>query len=171
MTSQIVEGNLTFDFPSDWLIEKVDSWDFYRKKFIKISNATKSVDIVAISEQGCIWLIEVKDYRDYKRTKDVSIPNEFCLKIKNTLAMLVSANFKAGVDEKIFANTIFVKGHSIYAVLHLEQKSGNKLFAKPYKPVDLLQAVKRRLKPIFNNTLIVDIATSRNDKNVQWNVN
>ncbi len=59
---EIIEGQLTFSFPSDWQASKFDEWSFYRNQFQQVCDGAKAVDILAVEPRVCLWTIEVKDY-------------------------------------------------------------------------------------------------------------
>ena len=96
----IKEGSLQFDFPDDWQVTKYDEWRFYVKHFQKISESVKAVDIIALSPEKTLWLIEIKDYRNHPRTKLLDIDEEVAVKVKDTLAGLVSAKCNAMIESE-----------------------------------------------------------------------
>jgi hypothetical protein len=57
----ITENRFTFEFPDNFDVIKYDDTHFFRKKFIKISDRTKAVDIIAVNH-STTYLIEIKDY-------------------------------------------------------------------------------------------------------------
>ncbi|MBQ7584653.1 MAG: hypothetical protein IJU40_00185, partial [Desulfovibrionaceae bacterium] len=73
--------SLTFIFPSNWLVSKYDEWNFYKNQFQK--NNIKAIDVIAIDEND-LYLIEVKDYRRFKRIKSESLDDELQLKVLHT---------------------------------------------------------------------------------------
>src|SRR4051794_2937044 len=91
----ITEGKLTFNFPVGWLAEKYDDWAHYRNQFIKVCSGTKAVDVLAVQAGTCCWLLEIKDYRRYRRTKTINLAEEVAGKVRDTLAGLVSAQLRA----------------------------------------------------------------------------
>jgi hypothetical protein len=92
----ITEGDLTFDFSAGWEIAKLDDWSFYRNQFQRVCKGTKAVDILAIEPGlGCVWCIEVKDYRRNRRSKSLSVAEEIACKVRDSLAMLAAARVNA----------------------------------------------------------------------------
>jgi hypothetical protein len=68
---EVIEKQLKFVFPDEWRAEKYDDTPFYSKHFKGFADS-KCVDIVAFSSKGdSLWLIEVKDYREHPRTKQM----------------------------------------------------------------------------------------------------
>ena len=119
MVDILVDG-LTFTFPDSWRVSKYDEWVFYRKQFSKMWGGIKAVDLLAIDDQ-VVWLIEVKDYRRERRTKELSIPDEIAKKVFSTIAAILPAKANAStIDEQNFAKEL-VKANQLRVVLHLEQ--------------------------------------------------
>lgn len=103
----IVDDTLVFIFPDDWKIAKCDGWVFYRKQFCRVRNDPKygmtCVDLLALDPKKTLWLIEVKDYRQHRRTKEIPLWNEIRNKVVDTLSMLLPAACNALDEELIFA--------------------------------------------------------------------
>ncbi|MBB4639259.1 hypothetical protein [Longimicrobium terrae] len=163
----ITEGDLTFEFPAEWAVSKLDGWSFYRNQFTNVGGGTKSVDIVASEPQGrCLWLIEVKDFRQRTREKVLPLAEEFALKVRDSLAVLAAARFNANDDdEKSFADKA-LRAHGLRIVLHLEQTARpSKLFPRAVDAADVLQRLKQITKPIDPHPVIC----SRSDLGrVRW---
>lgn len=79
-----VDG-IIFDFPDSWQVSKYDNWAFYRHQFSTMLDGIKGVDLIAIARQD-IWLIEVKDYRQSRRTKAQYLAEEVTEKVLYTIA-------------------------------------------------------------------------------------
>lgn len=103
----IVDDTLVFIFPDDWKIAKCDGWVFYRKQFCRVRNDPKygmtCVDLLALDSKKILYLIEVKDYRQHRRTKEIPLWNEIRNKVVDTLSMLLPAACNALDEELIFA--------------------------------------------------------------------
>jgi len=54
------ESDLTFYFPNDWVVRKYDDTVAYQSLS---GHGLKGVDFIALSPDGKLWLIEVKNYR------------------------------------------------------------------------------------------------------------
>lgn len=153
------EGNLSFRFDSVEFAEKYDDWRHYRNVFNSACGSSKAVDFV-VSKGGTLWLIEVKDYRNHKRTKPSDLPDEVMLKVRDTMAGLVSAAF-VGVDgdEKKTSRSALKKSRLKF-VLHLEQRSKpSRLFPKSANPADILMKLRQRLRFADCHPTVVDRAT------------
>lgn len=59
---RITEGGLVFDFPQGWQAVHFDETAFHRR-FQKMQDGIKALDIIAIAPNGVCWLMEIKDYR------------------------------------------------------------------------------------------------------------
>ena len=81
----ITEGALTFSFPDGCHAGKCDGWSHYRNQFQAVAGSSKAVDILCIAGDTS-WLIEIKDYRQYPRTKAIDIADELAMKVRDTLA-------------------------------------------------------------------------------------
>lgn len=116
----IQEGALTFTFPATGMASKYDECSHYRNQFQQTCGASKAVDIVFV-EDGVAWLIEVKDFRQHARLKTIELPEEIAIKVRDTVAGLVSAKCLASdADEKRCARAL-VRANIIRVVCHLEQ--------------------------------------------------
>ncbi len=131
---QWIEGSLTFDFPANSMASKYDDWAHYRKQVQLACGGHKAVDLVYICA-NTLWLIEVKDYRNYPRTKVMNLADEVALKVRDTLAGLVSAHCHASdADERKFARKS-LRCKKIRVVCHLEQPAQNSRLRPT--PIDL----------------------------------
>lgn len=54
------ESDLLFHFPDDWIVRKFDDTAAYQSLS---GHGLKGVDFIALSPDGKLWLIEVKNYR------------------------------------------------------------------------------------------------------------
>jgi len=84
----LVEGELKFTFGENCQASKYDEWSFYRNQFQNICGGSKAVDIICLND-CIIWLIEVKDYRVFQRTKPIDIGDEIAIKVRDTLLDLI----------------------------------------------------------------------------------
>ncbi|MCT8566612.1 hypothetical protein KZ381_10385, partial [Glaesserella parasuis] len=152
----IKEGDLTFIFNEFILVEKYDDLSFYRNQFNAFVNGTKAVDIIVVDENDN-WMIEVKDYRQYQRTKTIPLADEIAIKVRDTLAGIVAMKLNANnQSEQQFAKQ-FLKKNKIKIVLHLEQKRSNsRLFPQPIDPAELEQKLKKLLKADDAHRFVVD---------------
>ena len=117
---RIHEGRLQFRFPVNCAATKYDLWAFYRKRFQSTAGRSKAVDMVCLAGNAA-WLIEVKDYSVYPRTKPTDLPDEVAQKVRDTLAGLAAARKNADdPEEKDFARRALDK-REWKVVLHMEQ--------------------------------------------------
>lgn len=153
----ISEGTLEFDFPNDYNASKYDGWSFYRNQFQPVAKGSKAIDILCI-EGGVSWLIEVKDYRQFKRTKPVDIADEVAIKVRDTLAGLAAAAKYANEPVERQHARKALKCKKWRVVLHLEQSyAPRRLWRYPIDKSALLQKLKtKNLKAIDAHPLICD---------------
>ena len=162
----ITEGSLKFEFPEHCITSKYDDWSHYRKQFEnKCSTGNKAIDFIAIEANQTLWLCEIKDFRIGQRNLEkLPLEQEIALKVKDTLAGIVSAKFKANNPiEKNFAEES-LKCKNIRIVLHIEQPDG---IRQIYNLSDLKDKLKRLLKAIDPHVVI---STCLNQKYVPWTI-
>lgn len=152
----IQEDRLTFTFPMGAQSSKYDAWSHYRNQFNSAFGGTKAVDMVYATADTA-WLIEVKDYRVNPRTKAIDLADEVALKVRDTLARLVSARMHANdPDEKRLANALLRKRH-LRVVLHLETpRRLSRLQPDPIEPSTVLQKLKQLIRSIDPHPAVVD---------------
>lgn len=151
----ITEGAITYEIPVEWKSTKLDEWAFFKNRFQKLGSGLrlpchrcgaelvcnqcktrkslgmKAVDFVLIDPRDGLWLIELKDYRRHRRLKSIDIADEVALKVRDSLAILLAASFRADQEfEREFADNA-VRCSEIRIVLHLEQpERDSKLYPK-----------------------------------------
>ncbi len=159
--------SLTFHFPHSWQVCKYDEWSFYRNQFFKMWNCIKAVDLIAV-ENGVVWLIEAKDYRQNKRMKAIDIADEVADKVFCTLAAILPAKINASdPSEKDFARDVCA-GQRLRVVLHLEQpKKHSKLFPRAIDPTKVQLKLRTLIKPIDPHPKVVE---STNMQDLAWTV-
>ena len=154
------EGKLSCTFPATWNVTKYDDWAFYRRQFVNSCYGNKAVDFLAYNPDGrVLWLIELKDYRQFRRTKDdqLSLWEEVAIKARDTLAGLVAAKVAIAHDQHAYA-ALALKAEKLCIVLHLEQpRTTSKLFPRAYDPADIQQKLRQTLKPIDAHPKVVEI--------------
>lgn len=152
----IQEDRLVFTFPVGAASSKYDAWSHYRNQFNSAFGGTKAVDMVYASADTA-WLIEIKDYRINPRTKAIDLAEEVALKVRDTLAGLISARLHANdADEKRMADVLLHK-RRLRVVLHLETpRSLSRLYLKPIDPTTVLQKLKQLIRAIDPHPCVVD---------------
>ena len=116
----LTEGNLQFQFPEGYDAVHYDEWAFYRNQFQNVAGGSKAVDFIYL-DGAEKWLIEVKDYRVYWRTKPSCLSEELAIKVRDNLAGIAAASCNANdPHEKQIAKRALRTGRWI-VVLHLEQ--------------------------------------------------
>lgn len=154
------EDNLKFTFPNGWIGSAYDNWAFYRKHFQRACEADhKAIDfVVKDTEQACLWLIEVKDYRQHPRTKTTTIWGEMATKVRDSLAGIFAAKYWQDHDKQSEAIE-FLKAQKIRVVLHFEQpRNDSKLFPRAFNisNIQLKLRSKGYLRAIDPHVLVVE---------------
>ena len=179
----VTEGHLTFSFPDGLNTAKLDNWSFYRNQFQKLGATLrvpcghcgaelrckqcesaktlgiKSVDFLVVDTKGTCWLVEVKDYRDSRRTKTVDLADEIAIKVRDSLGLLATASRNASdAEERDLARAALETRH-IRIVLHLEQPSNpSKLFPRAITPANVLQRLKQLVRSVDPHPQVSEIA-------------
>jgi hypothetical protein len=156
----LTEGKLKFEFPNGWGVSKYDDWSYYRNQYIKIAPGIKAIDVLALEFKECCWLLEIKDYREHRRTKAIDLADEISEKIRNTLAALVGAQFQANDTMEKTAAKQALRAANLKVVLHLEQPlKHSKLFPRAINPAVVLQRLKQLIKPIDPHPRVVEMSS------------
>lgn len=159
--------DLIFTFPDSCKVSKYDDWAFYRNQFSAMWDGIKAVDFLVVEGQ-MIWFIEVKDYRQSRRTKVIDLVDEVAQKVFCTLAAMLPAKFNASnSDECQFAEEV-VKGQQLRVVLHLEQPlKSSKLFPRAFEPSNIQLKLRTLIKPIDPHPVVVESTKMRS---LSWTV-
>ncbi len=157
---RLTEAKLACDFPPAWRVTKYDEWAFYRNQFQNCCTGNKAMDFLAFDPADqTLWMVELKDYRQFRRTKDDKIPlwDEVAIKARDTLAGLFAAKVEAGHNDHAFAQQSLT-ATKLRVVLHLEQPvTHSKLFPRVYDPADIQQKLKQLVKPINAHPLVIEL--------------
>lgn len=155
----LVEGDLQFKLNAVDFAEKYDDWRHYRNVFNSACGSSKAVDFV-ISKNNNLWLIEVKDYRRHARTKPSELADEVVLKVRDTMAGLVSTAF-VGIDaNEISKSRSALSLRRLRIILHLEQPSKpSRLFPRSVDPADVLMKLKQKIRFADCHPTVVDRVT------------
>ncbi len=204
----ITEKRLTFAFPEDYYVTKYDEWEHYKifqnscnlrnkidtnekgkngiNQSVDDDNGSSGVDIIAFHE-STLWLIEIKDYYRLGLEPNAQsideklsdLPYLIARKIRDSLAGLVSAKFKAEKQEEKDFSRLALDCNEIKIVLHIEMPSiRSKLYPSSS---DLANLLKDKFKlseftknfancyaePIFTNISHINNPQLRN---VPWSV-
>lgn len=190
----ITEDNLTFVFPIGWEASKLDRWSFYRNQFQRLSGVLmvcgkegcgndlrcvacgragyigiKAIDILAIEVASCCWYVEVKDYRQHRRTKTIDLADEIAVKVRDSLAALVAARANANDADERTTAAAALRCPRLRVVLHLEQPAQHsKLFPRAIDPAKVQQRLKQLVKAIDPHPLVLEMTRMQG---VAWSVN
>lgn len=164
----IEEGRLTFRFPSAGLASKYDDWAHYRRQFNPAFGGTKAVDLLFVDE-GTGWLIEIKDYRVDCQITATELAEAVALKVRDTLAGLVSAQVNANdPDERRVAKEM-LRCRKLRVALHMEQPAKrSRLRPRAIDPSAVLIKLKGLLKAVDPHPYVVDQRTLKAE--MKWEV-
>lgn len=164
----LTEGALTFTFPSPGKASKYDDWSHYRNQFQTTCGGNKAVDLVYTDGQ-VTWLIEVKDFRQHQRTKQIDLSDEIALKVRDTLAGLVSAKFQANDPDEKQCATALLRSRNIRVACHIEQPAKrSRLFPRAIEPDNLVLKLRTLIKAVDPHPAVVDRHSLHAD--MPWNV-
>lgn len=204
----ITEKRLTFAFPEDYYVTKYDEWEHYKifqnscnlrnkidtnekgkngiNQSVDDDNGSSGVDIIALHE-STLWLIEIKDYYRLGLEPNAQsideklsdLPYLIARKIRDSLAGLVSAKFKAEKQEEKDFSRLALDCNEIKIVLHIEMPNiRSKLYPSSSDLANLLKD-KFKLSEFtknFANCYAEPIVTNINHinnpqlRNVPWSV-
>ncbi|WP_349740512.1 hypothetical protein [Roseateles cavernae] len=164
------EGALTFTFAPDACASKYDEWAHYRNQFQATCGGSKAVDLVHLDKgQKTAWLIEVKDFRQHPRTKSMDLPDEIALKVRDTLAGLLSASWHANDSTERKCARSLVRAARVRVVCHLEQPAkASRLRPRAIEPDKLILKLRTLIKAIDPHPLVVDCNTLHDS--MTWHV-
>jgi hypothetical protein len=190
--TQITEGRLRFTFPPGWTTSRIDEWSFYRNQFgrrfdgvclvctkcnsrlgcgecgAKKATGVKAVDILAVDDDSVAWLIEIKDYRHHRRTKTIHIADEFALKVRDSLAMLLVASKNANDKRERDHAAKAIRRSEIRVVLHLEQPTKvSRLRPRAIDSAHVLQRLRQLVKAVHPHPLVLEASRMQG---VAWSV-
>ena len=155
--STLTEGALTFTFPPGSISSKYDDWSHYRNQFQKVCGNSKAVDLV-FAEKNTAWLIEIKDFRQHARTKAIDLGDEIAIKVRDTVAGLVSAKCEAIDDDEKRCAENLIRARKIRVVCHLEQPAKHsRLRPRAIEPDKLVLKLRMLLKAIDPHPAVVDL--------------
>jgi len=158
----LVVDTLTFDFPAGWAASKYDDWSFYRNRFRRFLHGMKAVDVLAVSPNRTVFLIEVKDYRQHPRSKTIRLADEVAKKVLDTLAAMLPSKVNGDVEAEIAFSDDVLNARALRVVLHLEQPAKHsKLFPRAIDPADVQMKIRQQLKPVDAHPLVVETAHMR----------
>ena len=163
----IKEDKLEFTFGFDAI--KLDDSNYYLKKFQKIQNNLKVIDILAIDSKKN-YFIEIKDYTypNTKSIKQIELIEAIIKKVVCSLSLLYPMSYKASdIDEENIAKLFFSK-KNLTVVLHIEKPPlTTRLEQSKWDLSDLQSKLRQRLKYISDSVKVVSITKMQN---LPWSV-
>jgi hypothetical protein len=142
----LIEGNLSFIFEDVDFAEKYDDWKHYRNQYSPACGGSKAVDFI-VSKHDEIWLIEVKDFRHHKRTKAIDLADEIALKVRDTMAGIVSAKFLANDHGESETSRSALYCTKLRVAFHLEQpRQPSRLNPRSVDPANIKMKLRQILR-------------------------
>lgn len=167
MTQRFDEGRLTFEFPDDWQICRPQETSFYRRHFQSFCGGCAEMDLVSYDpNQLILWLIEIKDYSVFPRTKLADLADEVAEKTRDILAMLLVAGVRDNAVShpwRLQVGEFWSRARgltNIRVVLHCElPASPSKLFPGVKDAANLQTKLRQKLRvadphALFTNSAI-----------------
>jgi hypothetical protein len=175
MTQSFTEGAFTVDFPDHWAICRAEQTSFYRRHFQSFCVGCREMDFQAYDPHSLVlWLLEIKDYRVFRRTKLLDLADEVAEKTRDVLAMLVVAGvrdnaasapgrFEAGEFWNMARNA-----NSIRVVLHCElPATPSRLFPGIKDAANLQTKLNQKLRIVDPHVLFTNRAMAHH---LPWEV-
>ena len=143
-----VDG-LLLTMPAGWWVWKYDDSAFHRNQFQSFAGGSKAVDAVALAQDGSLWLIEVKDYRQQRRRKPSSVFDEVAAKVRSTLAGLATARARANDHaERNMAHAAMGCAQIRVALLLAQPVKPSRLFPQLMDPADAQLELRRAVRSV-----------------------
>lgn len=156
MTDSVEIDGFLLTFQAGWATWAFDSSTFYRKHFQAFDGGTKAVDLLALSSEGLLWLVEVKDYRRQRRTKVGSVYDEVASKVIGTLAGIFAASVNANDPQELKFSQEAVRCNRIRVALLLAQSTrSSRLFPQVIDPLDAQDKLRRLLRAVDRRAICV----------------
>ena len=166
------EGWFEHRFDDTWTVSKYDEWPFYIDHFQSQCGANKAVDFVARDPAEALWLVELKDYRAYPRTKAIELADEVAMKVRDSLAGIVAAAKWHSDHAHRAEATDHLKARRLRVVLHLEPPPHHsKLSPGRALLANVQQKLKQLVRAVDAHPLVLNLATLggvRGGRGVPW---
>ena len=167
MTTEAVVDGLRLTVPPGWWVWKYDDSSFHRNQFQGFAGGSKAVDAVMLSNQGELWLVEVKDYRRNRRSKPGSVFAETASKVRATLAGLATARTNANdANERHLALRAMQCGRVRVALQLMQSAKPSRLFPQLVDPMDATLALRRATRAVDAHPICA--AEHMNDPRLPW---
>ncbi len=152
MTAEV--DGLLLTMPAGWWVWKYDDSAFHRNQFQSFAGGSKAMDAVALTTDGTLWLIELKDYRRNRRTKPGSVFREVALKVRATLAGLATARTRANDPAERDMARQAMQCQRIRVALQLAQPDmSSRLFPQVVNPLDAQTQLRREVRAVDPHAL------------------
>ncbi|APQ14335.1 hypothetical protein NS2R_05225 [Pseudomonas oryzihabitans] len=162
------ESALTFIFPEQWEVSKLDDWQTYRQRFITLDEGIRCVDFLAFDGRGEeLWMIEVKNYSLGRKDSLSELIDAIVNKVRNSHGVISAACWQSDYPEERRLARLAMRKASLKIALHIEQpRHRSRLHPKPLVLVTLKQSLRKRLSKIAATPQVVD----RQRNHLPWQV-
>lgn len=153
---EIREGRLIFHFPADWHVVKYDDPTGFSIRRFAV-DGTKKVDILALSPEPRLHIIEIKDFRHHgienlHRMQTGSrrpLHIEVAKKVRDTMAVLVAAYREGDPTLDPFCEHLLgSRAQPVEVVLFLEEDEDLAMTARGYRDRSNIElGIRTQLKP------------------------
>jgi hypothetical protein len=155
----LIEGRISFTFSDADFAEKYDDWQHYRNVYQKACGSSQAVDFI-VSTGRELWMIEVKDFRRHRRTKEISLHDEITKKVRDTMAGLISAQFNAANTSEVQYARSATSCTTLRIGVHLEQpRNPSRLFPHSVDLANFTIKLKQNLRFADCHPKVFNIAT------------
>lgn len=153
---EVTEDRLVFHFPDDWHVVKYDDKRSFASRRFKI-DGTKKVDILALSPDSRLLVIEIKDFRHHaienmhrlKPDGDDPLHIEVAKKVRDTMAVLVAA-YRDGDEDlmPVCAHLFRARNRDVDVILFLEEDEPRARTARGFRDRSNVElGIQAQLKP------------------------
>jgi hypothetical protein len=159
MPQYFQEGRVSFDFPDGWRVLRPQEASYYRRHFQSFAGGAKECDFLLFEpHHRILWMVEVKDYTTQPRSKTTDLMREVAQKVRDSLALLVSAAANDTTDPAkagAFARAVLPPA-GLRVVLHLDQPSKpSKLFPRQKMETDATQRLRQEVRGVDARARVV----------------
>lgn len=144
-----------FNLPTGWTWLEYDQCTYYREHFNDLASS-KAVDLLVLApERAELWMVEIKDYRRYRRTKPGSLFTEVSHKVRDTLAGLAVGRLVANdpISRDFAADAMLASRLRVAFLLEQPQKP-SRLFPQVIDPASAKTALKKALRAVDPHPLL-----------------
>lgn len=146
--SSFEEKSLCFIFEDGEVCKLDREGGYYRRHFHGNLNPAKCADFAFLDACGCLWIIEVKDFRKTSKSEDhLNLGTEVAIKFRDTMAMLFALAHKKFDGDNLFARHA-LKCKEIQFVFHVEGMCKTHSGMKESSAIQFMANLRSRLRQL-----------------------